>query len=174
MAFTSIDSNTIKVGDPITSDTITLIKTNFDDHELRINSLSTSTGTVFIHNDLVSFVGYNASYPYFFYYMARQDFSVNDFRAQIKSKQGITSGNLTLRLEKSIDTNDANFATILSTDLSFNFATDAEHSVKVASLNPSLNDILTGEIIRVKVINVPTNSFGYNYSGEILVSIGAQ
>jgi len=174
MAFSPIDSNTIKVGDPITSDTITLIKTNFDDHELRISDLELEVGSTIIHNDLVSFVGYSASYPYFFYYMARQNFSVSEFRVQLKSKQGITSGNLTLRLEKSIDTNDANFATILSTDLSFDFASDAEHSVKVASINSSLNDILTDEILRVKVINVPTNVFGYNYSGEILVSIGAQ
>jgi hypothetical protein len=174
MSFVSIDSNTIKVGDPLVKDTLDVIKSNFDDHELRINSLATTGGTVFIHNDLVSFIGYNSSYPYFMYYMARQDFSINDFRAQLRSKQGITTGNLTLRLEKSIDTNDANFATILSTDLVFDFSTDAEHSVKTGTINPSLNDINTGEILRVKVISVPTNTFGYNYSGEIMVSIGAQ
>lgn len=174
MSFSPIDLNIIKVGDPITRDLWLLLKNNMDDHELRINSLATSTGTVFVHNDLISFIGYNSSYPYFMYYMARQDFSINDFRAQLRSKQGITSGNLNLRLEKSIDTNDSNFATVLTSDLSFNFASDTEHSVKVASINPSLNDVLTGEILRVKVISVPTNTFGYNYSGEIMVSIGAQ
>lgn len=174
MSFSPIDLNTIKVGDPITRDLWLLLKNNLDDHELRINSLATSTGTVFIYNEMVSFIGYNSSYPYIMYYMARQDFSINDFRAQIRSKQGITTGTLSLRLEKSINTNDLNFSTILTTDLSIDFATDAEHSVKVASINPSLNDILTGEILRVKVMNVPVNTFGHNYSGEVLLSIGAQ
>lgn len=174
MSFSPIDLNTIKVGDPITRDLWLLLKNNLDDHELRINSLATSTGTVFIYNEMISFIGYNSSYPYVMYYMARQDFSINDFRAQIRSKQGITTGTLSLRLEKSINTNDANFATILTTDLSFDFSTDAEHSVKVASINPTLNDILTGEVLRIKVMNVPTNTFGNNYSGEVLISIGAQ
>jgi len=174
MAFTPLDPNVLKVGDPITADIANQIRTNFDDHETRINSLATSGGTVFIFNQMVSFVGYSPSNPYVMYYLARQDFSVNDFRAQLRSKQGITSGTLSFRLEKSTDTNDANFASILTADLTFNFATDAEHSIKVASINSSLNEIFTGEVLRVKVMGLPTNAFGYNYSGEVLMSVGAQ
>lgn len=169
MAFNPIDINTIKVGDPITRDLWVLLKNNFDDHELRINSLSTTGGTVFIFNGDVSFVNYSSLRPNIFYYTARQDFSINDFRVRLFTKGGITSGNLTLRLEKSNDPNDANFATILTTDITFNFATDADYLEKVAVINPSQNDITTGQIIRVKVIGIPSG-----FTGKILMSIGAQ
>lgn len=169
MAFNPININTIKVGDPITRDLWVLLKNNFDDHELRINSLATSGGTVFIFNGDVSFVNYSASRPNIFYYTARQDFSVNDFRVRLFTKDGITSGNLTLRLEKSNDPNDANFATILTSDISFNFATDTDYTEKIASINAGLNDITTGQILRVKIMSIPSG-----FTGNILMSIGAQ
>ena len=169
MAFSPIDSNTIKVGDPITSDTITLIKNNFDDHELRINSLATSGGTVFIINGDVSFVGFNISNPSIFYYKARQDFSINDFRVQLFTKQGLTSGDLVFDLQKSNDTNDSNFSTVLSSSLSISFLSASNYSEHIASLNPSLNDVLTGQVLRIKVTNIPSN-----FSGSVLISIGAQ
>ena len=174
MSFLTIDPNTIKVGDPITKDLLDLIKSNFDDHELRINSLATSGGTVFIFNGDISLVGFNLSNPVIFYYKARQDFSINDFRVQLFTKQGIATGNLVFDLQKASNTNDSNFSTVLSSSLSFNFATDADYSEKAASLNPSLNDVVTGQVLRVKITNIPTNAFGNNFSGNILLSIGAQ
>jgi len=172
MAFNPIDSNTIKVGDPITKDILDLIKANFDDHELRINSLATTGGTVFIFNGDVSFVNYSSLRPDIFYYTARQDFSVNDFRARLFTKEGISSGNLTLRLEKSNNPGDPGFpffSSVLTSDISFNFATDTDYTEEVASLNASLNDITTGQILRVKVMGIPSG-----FTGKILLSIGAQ
>lgn len=169
MAFSTIDPNKIKVGDPITADLLSQIKESFDDHELRINSLATSGGTVFIFNGDISFLNYSLSHSDIFYYTARQDFSVNDFRVRLFTKQGITSGTLSLTLEKSNDPNDINFASILTSDISYDFATDADYLEKIGLLNASLNDITTGQILRVKVTNVPSG-----FSGKILLSIGAQ
>lgn len=169
MAFLPIDSNSIKVGDPITKDLWDLIKANFDDHELRINSLSTSTGTVFIFNGDIDFSGFRISQPDIFYYKARQDFSVNDFRVQLFTKQGLTSGSLVIQLEKSVDTNNSNFSTILTGPISFNFASAADYSQQVAGIDPGLNDISTDNVLRIKITNIPTG-----FTGKILVSIGAQ
>jgi hypothetical protein len=169
MAFLPIDLNTIKVGDPITRDLWLLLKDNMDDHELRINSLSTSGGTVFIFNGDVSFVGFNISQPNIFYYKSRQDFSINDFRAQLFDKQGISVGNLVIELEKSIDTNNANFSSILSTPISFDFATDLDYAEDVALIDSLQNSIFTDDVLRVKVTNIPSG-----FSGNILLSIGAQ
>lgn len=169
MAFFPIDINTIKVGDPITRDLWVLLKDNFDDHELRINSLATSGGTVFVFNGDVSFLNYSTSRSSIFYYTARQDLAINDFRVRLFTKDGLTSGTLAFQLEVSNDPNNANFTTILNTSLSFNFAVDANYTEKVASINPSLNNILTGQIIRVRVSSYPTN-----FRGDVLMSIGAQ
>lgn len=167
--FIPIDPNKIKVGDPITKDILDAIRSSLNDLDARVTSLSTSGGTVFILNGDLSFVNFSASRPDIFYYTARQDFSVNDFRVRLFTKQGITSGALVFRLEKSSNPNDANFSTILTSDLSFNFATDADYLEKVATINPSLNSITTGQIIRIKMIGVPS---GFN--GSVLISIGAQ
>lgn len=157
------------VGDPLVKEYFDRIKANFDDHESRINSLATSGGTVFIFNGDVDFEDFSSLEPDIFYYKARQDFSVNDFRAQLFGKDGVVSGNLVIDLQKSVDTNDANFATILTSSLSFNFASDAAYSEKVGSIDSALNDILTDEVLRVKVTGLPTG-----YYGKILLSIGAQ
>jgi hypothetical protein len=172
LEFVPIELNTIKVGDPITRDILLLIKNNFDDHESRINSLATSGGTVFIFNGDVSFVNYSSLRSDIFYYTARQDFSVNDFRARLFTKDGITSGNLTFRLEKSNNPGDAgfpSFSSVLTQDISFNFATDTDYTERVGSLNASLNDITTNQILRVKITGIPAG-----FTGKILLSIGAQ
>jgi hypothetical protein len=169
MAFESIDLNTIKVGDPITRDLWVKIKDNFDSHQTSINNLLTAIGTVSIINGDVDFVGYSALEPNIFHYKARQNFSLNDFRVQLFSKQGVTTGNLTLDLQKSIDTNDSNFSTVLTADLEFDFSVDPDYEERVATINASLNSVTVGDVLRVKVLNVP---FGFN--GKILMSIGGQ
>jgi len=167
--YISINENVIKIGDPITKDILDRIKENFDNHEFRINSLATTSVSVPILNGDVSFYGFSFLEPDIFNFKARQDISINDFRVQLFSKQGITSGSLVLRLEKSIDTNNANFSTILNSDLSFNFSTEPDYLEKVASINASLNNITTGQVLRIKVIGIP-----FGFTGKILVSIGGQ
>lgn len=171
--FSPIDPNTIKVGDPITRNLWVNIKDNFDNHELRINNLSISGGNVFIYNQLVSFIGYSSSNPNVMYYAARTSFSINEFRAQLAAKNLTIEGILSFDLQKSPDTNDINFTSILSTELSFNFSTDAEHTIKTAAINSAVNDILAGEVIRVKVTSIPVSIYGQPFSGNILLSIGA-
>lgn len=167
--FTPIDINTIKVGDPITRDLWLAIKNSLDDLDFRVNSLSTTGGTVFIFNGDVSLVNFSPSKPNIFYYTARQDFSINDFRVRLFTKEGISSGNLTFDLQKSSSPLDASFSSILSSNLTFNFATDADYSEKISIINANLNEITTGQIIRVKISNVPSG-----FAGTFLMSIGAQ
>jgi hypothetical protein len=169
MAFTPIDLNKIKVGDPITKDILDSIKYNFDDHEFRINSLSVSGGNVFIFNGDVSFVNYSSLRPNIFYYTARQDFSLNDFRVRLFTKEGVTSGNLTIDLQKSVDPNDSNFNSVLTAPISFDFSSVSDYAEVVSTLNSALNELTTGDILRVKVLAVPNN-----FIGSVLLSIGAQ
>ena len=169
MAFVTIDPNKIKIGDPITKDLWDLLKSNLDDLDSRITSLSSASIVVSLLNGDVSFVGYSALKPVISTHKILQDFSVNDFRVQLFSKLGITTGSLTLRLEKSTNTNDANFATILTSDLVFNFATDADYTERVGSINSLLNSVTTGNVLRIKVISIPA---GFN--GDILISLSGQ
>lgn len=168
MAFVPIDIDTIEVGDPITKEIMDLIKYNLDDLDSRVSSLSVSGGSIYILNGDVSLLGYSSLKQDVFYYKAKQDFSVNEFSCQLFTKQGISSGNLVLDLEKSSDTNDVNFTSILTTTISFNFASDADYSSKSAVVDSGANSIVTGEVLRIKITGVPTG-----FSGKILLNIGA-
>lgn len=169
MAYEEIDIDTIKVGDPITKELLDLIKDNFTDHETRINAAETTGGSVFIFNGDLSLKNFNQADPYILYYKAMQNFSVSEFRAQLFSKGGVVSGSLSLDIQKSSDTNDANFNTILSSDLSFNFASDAAYSQKVATINSSLSNISIDDVLRIEVTSIPSG-----FSGKVLLNIGAE
>jgi hypothetical protein len=169
MAFVAIDSSIIEVGDPITKEIMDLIKFNLDDLDARVTAVSVSGGSVYVLNGDYSLIGYSSTQQDIFYYKAKQDFSVNEFSVQLFTKQGVVTGNLVLDLQKASNTNDANFSSILTTSLSFDFAVDADYSSKSASIDAGLNDITSGQVLRIKVTGVPTGFYG-----KILINIGAQ
>lgn len=168
MAFESIDINTIKVGDPITKEIMDLVKYNLDDLDTRVSGLSVSGGSIYILNGDVSLIGYSSLRQDIFYYKAKQDFSVNEFSVQLFTKQGITSGNLVLDIQKASNTNDANFSTILTTPLSFDFASVTDYSSLPAAIDSGANDITTNQVLRIKITNIPAG-----FSGKILINVGA-
>jgi hypothetical protein len=168
MAFVAIDINTIEVGDPITKEIMDLIKYNLDDLDTRVSGLSVSGGSIYILNQDYSLIGYSSTEQEIFHYKAKQSFSVNEFSVQLFTKQGVTSGNLVFDLQKSVDTNDANFGTILTSSLSFDFAVDADYLLKSAAINSGSNDFVSGDVLRIKVTGVPTGFYG-----TVLINIGA-
>lgn len=169
MSYSPIDPLTIKVGDPITKDLLDKINANFESHETRLNASETTGGSVFIFNGDISFANFNAADPNVFYYKAATDFSISEVRGQIFNKGSITSGSLTLDVQKSTDTNDSGFNTILTSQLTFNFASDANYSEHIASINAGVSAFTAGMVLRVKVTAVPAG-----FSGKILLSIGAE
>lgn len=168
MAFVTIDTSQINVGDPITKELLDKIKNNEDDHESRINQLETSGGSIFILNEAFCLAGIDSGSTDIFYYKATQDMSISDFRVQIFAKGSVSSGTLSFDLEKATNTNNANFNSILDSDLSFNFASDADYLEKTADISSS-NDVDAGEVIRIKVTSTPTN-----FGGKVLIVIGAE
>lgn len=171
MSYSPLDSNKLKVGDPISKSLLDQINFNLIDHEDRINSLQNTGGTVHVLNGDFSFLNFSISSPNIFYYTARQNFSVNDFRVRLFTKGSTTSGTLSFVLEKSANPNNANFNTILTQNLSFNLATDADYAEKVASINSvsNTNNLVTGEILRIRVVSHPVT-----FKESVLISIGAQ
>jgi hypothetical protein len=171
MSFITIDPNKIKVGDPITKETLDLIKSNLDDHEFRINSLNISlSGSLYILNDSFSFLNFEIlDDPNIFYFTARRNFVANDFRVRLFTKGGLTSGSLSFQLEKTTTPSTPSYSSILNSELSFNFAVDANNSEKLASIDSSANSILTGDIIRVRITGHPVN-----FRESVLISIGGE
>jgi hypothetical protein len=173
MAFVPIDVNKIKVGDPITADLLQTIKSNFDDHEFKISSLSITGGSVYILNGDFSFINFNSDPTgqgtSIWHYKARTDFSINDFRIQLFDRSGYVNGELSFELEKASNTNPSNFTTILNSPLTFNFFSDGDYTEKVASIDGTKNDITTGQVLRLRVVSRP----GSFYS-SVLIAISGE
>jgi hypothetical protein len=170
MPFTTIDPNSIQVGDPITKELLDLIKDNMDDHETRILANETLGAVLYVYNGQVDFKNFDSvNGTDIFYYKATTDFNLTDFRIQLFDKQGLTSGTLSFDVQKSTDTNDSNFNTILNSALSFNFASDSDYDEKVASIDAGLAEIASGEVVRVEVTGIPSN-----FNGKVLMVIGAE
>lgn len=169
MSYADIDINTIKVGDPITKELLDLIRANFIDHESRLNQSETTGGSVFILDSAIHLANFSADRPDVFYYKATQDFDISEFRVQIFDKGTIVSGILALDLQKSVDTNNANFNSVLSANLQFDFSTDASYSEKVGTINSSVSQVTPGEVIRIVVTGLPTG-----FKDKILVVIGGE
>lgn len=160
MPFTSISSSVLKVGDPITKDILDLIKGNLDDLDGRVSSLAATGIVTEIANGELDLLGYNSNQPNIAYFKVRTSFSINDFRVQLFDKQGISSGNLVIDLQKATNTDNANFATVLTTPISFDFATDAAYLEKNGSINSSLNSVTPGMVLRIRITGIPTGFFG--------------
>ena len=169
MAFVTIPSTSTDVGAPITKDLMDTLRTNANDHETRISAMEANAPLVYILNGDMSFAGFDISNPNIFYYKAKTAIDITDFRVQLFTKQGITTGTLQFDLQKATNTNDTNFATILTANLSVNFATATDYTEYTASLDGTKTTIAAGSVLRIKVMSIPTG-----FRGQILISVGAQ
>jgi hypothetical protein len=171
MSFTTIDPNKIKVGDPITKETLDLIKSNLDDHEFRITSLGISSfGSFHILNERFSFLNFELTEDSsIFYFTARRPVSITDFRVRLFTKSNLNLGLLSFRLQKSTSPQFSVFDDITSTDLTFDFAVDDNYTEKNASINFFFSSLSVGDIIRVFVSSHPDF-----FNDSVLISIGGE
>lgn len=157
------------VGDPITKEYTDRIKDNLDDLDQRINQVETTGGSVFILNSAFRLAGLDFSDPYIFYYKATQDFSITEFRGQIKEKGLSTTGNLALDLQVSRQANPSVFNSVLNSNLKFDYAAVSAYEEDTAPLNNTQATISAGDILRIEVISTPIN-----FGGDVILSIGGE
>lgn len=169
MAFLTIPASATDVGAPITKDLMDKLRTNGEDHEVRISAMEANASVVYIVNGDMSFAGFDITNPNIFYYKAKTSIVITDFRVQLFTKEGISSGILAFDLQKATNTNDANFATILTGNLSINFATATDYTEYTGTLDGTKTTIALGSVLRIKVASLPSG-----FRGQILISVGAQ
>lgn len=166
MSFVIIDSNKIKVGDPITKELWDAIKNNFDDIDTRVNNLAVSGSNVYIINEAVNFLSYKNSNSDFWYYKVPVNMVITGMNVQLFSKDGISSGSFTVDLQKGTSTDNSTFNTVLTSAVTFNFAIDVSYSVKSASLDPSSSILLAGDVLRLNLSSYPAG-----FKGRVLFLI---
>jgi hypothetical protein len=168
MAFTSLSNTLIQVGKAVKKEIFQVVKDNFDDHETRLNSVEFQQAANFIFNGDISLFGFDSNNPDVYYYKAPTNFSLSDVEGQLFTKQSIVTGALSVDIQKSINTNDVNFSSCLTSDLSFNFATDPNYTSKQATIDGSNSTFITDDVLRIVITSIPEG-----FTGRILLRLGA-
>lgn len=159
MAFTTINPANIEVGDPITADLLTLIKTDLDDHETRVNSLEASASRI----DVFKFLLMNgSSFPTatgVAYYRAEDSFTITKGAIQIFEK-GTMNGAVEIDIKKSItDLNGTSFVSIYTTKPKIIFASVADYAESTNQvINAASSSIVAGNYLRLDITITPTNT----------------
>jgi hypothetical protein len=158
MAFTAIDSNSIEVGDALKSELFSLIKTNFDDHETRLNNLAISANKIEIFPfDLVNASAFSTATG-LAYFQSISTFTIAEAAIRIYEK-GSLAGSIEIDIKRSTtDMDDASFTTIFTTKpkIIYSGASDYDTSVNQVFNSGQIN-ISPGDILRLDVTIAPTN-----------------
>jgi len=157
MAFTTIDPNSIEVGDALRKELFDLIKDNFDDHESRLNSLALSAGKVEIFLfDLVNGSNFSTATG-LAYYQAIETFTITNAAIRIYTKGSLT-GAVEIDIKKSTtDMDNASFTTIFTTKpkVTYSGASDYDTSTNQVFNSGQIN-INPGDILRLDITEAPT------------------
>lgn len=154
MAYVTIPSTSIEVGDALKKELFDLIKENFDDHEARILAFGGGSATISVFNDDVN-IGANPLTTGIVYYEAIRPINIIEVAIQIFQKSPATTGTLSVDVKKNSDTNDANFTTILTTQPEIDIATDPDYTRTTATINTGAQTLNTGDLLRVDITALP-------------------
>lgn len=158
MAFTTINSASIEVGDALKKDLFDLIKSNEDDHETRILSLESSAKKVEIFKYLLLNGSSFSTATGLDYYQAIESFTITDASIRIFEKGALT-GSVEIDIKKSTTNMDSgSFTTIFTTKpkIVYSGASDYDSSANQVFDNTKI-DIVAGDILRLDITIAPGN-----------------
>lgn len=170
MAFVTIPSNAIDVGDPITKDLFDKIKDNFDDHESRLNSVESGNARVEILEGPVLLGGLIVTATGLMHYVASRSFTLTECRIGIFEKNGISSGTLEIDIKKNTTFDNTGMVTVFTTRPSINYATasDYDFSTNQAFDGTKIN-IVADDVLRFDLTSIPAGvgKFYIQFYGEV-------
>lgn len=167
MAFVTIPSSDLDVGDPVKKDIMDKVKDNFDDHETRINTIEGGFNKVSVFNGKVANAGLYVSASTLEgldVYTAAQAFTLTS--AIVTVDVAGTSGTLEIDIQKSTD-DGASWATVFSTKPSVAFGSGDNTPSSNAVF--STTSIATGDLLRLDISSFqsPQRAFWVYVIGEL-------
>ena len=158
MAYTSINSASIEVGDSLKKELFDLIKTDLDDHEARINSLEATAAKVDIFKFLLLNGSSFSTATGLAYYRAEDTFTITKGAIQIFEKNG-GAGSIEIDIKVSTtDLNGTSFTSIFTTKPKLIYASIADYAESTNQVFDATKiNIVPGDYLRLDVTIVPTS-----------------
>lgn len=174
MAFTTISTSDLDVGDPIKKELLDLIKSNQDDLDSRVTAVEGSAGKVIIFNDVVinaSGLSSGGTITGLDMYRAESNFNLTDAKVYIFTKGSLT-GNLEMdiQLSSSADFTSSNSVFTTLPKIVYSTASDYDESANTV-FNATYQSITAGEYLRLDFTELPAGGtigkLGVYLIGEI-------
>ena len=146
----------VTVGDAIKKERFDLYDANFADHEARLLSLASGSGTIELFNDEI-LIGSTATT----FLSSIKDIeimqacSVVEVALRIYTKSPATTGSITIDLKKNTTTNPTGFTSVLTTLPTLNIAACSDYQRTVGVINTSAQACAVGDILRLSISSLP-------------------
>lgn len=154
MPFTTIPSSSILVSKAVKKELMDLIKNNLDDHEIRLNALSAGSGPVVVFDQDFLNISTALDLSNVFSWKATDNCNITKGQIQIYTKDGITTGSLTLDIKKS-STLGGTYTSVFTTKPTINYATATTYQSDDGVFNAG-QAVLQDEYLRFSFSSVPT------------------
>jgi hypothetical protein len=157
MAFTSISSTSIEVGDALKKDLFDLIKGNEDDLNTRLTAVESSSKKIDVFKFLLLNGSSFSTVTGLAYFRAEDTFTITKAAIQIFEKNSL-AGFLEIDILKSTtNLNSASFTSIFTTKPKITYSTAADYDISTNQvLNSAMINIVPGNYLRLDITIAPT------------------
>lgn len=158
MAYTTIDPNSIEVGDPVKKELLDRIKSNEDDLDSRITNIETGNAKVPVFSYVLLNGSSFSTATGLDHYQANQAFTLTNGSFRIFTKGSLT-GTVELDVKRSTTNMDnASFTSVFTTKPKITFASASDYATTVNQVfNSGQINIAVGDILRLDITAAPTN-----------------
>lgn len=160
MAFNSLLDTLIQVSKSVKREIFTTLKDNQDDLQSRLLTLESGANKVVVFDAVVVNATSASSLTGLAYWTSPSNFTLLDAQVGIFEKGSLT-GTLEIDIKKSVDRDDANFSSTLTTRPSLIMASASDYdNSSNAVFNAGNQDVLQNEILRLDITSLPTPVIG--------------
>jgi hypothetical protein len=160
MAYTELPLAIIAVGKAIKREIFTTIRSDLIDHETRITAQELGAAPIEIWNNTVLNASSASTMTGLDYYRAITNFTISRVEIEIFQKGIITSGVLSIDIEKGNTMDAGSMTSVLSAQPSIDFSTAADYAIATGTLNVSNQTVSAGQFLRLDVTSLPSIPLG--------------
>lgn len=155
MAYTAITTGEVTSGEPVSTTTQTKIKTNFDDHEARLQLVESSTAA----SGEILFSVSGRPYVDIDILKSTANMTLTILGVRILVDKAGTAGSLEIDIKKSRA--GGAFTSIFTTKPIIGFAAGDDALSSPGTLDGSQSGIIAGDILRLDITSIQTNGLNF-------------
>jgi hypothetical protein len=157
MAFVSLSSALIAVGRPLIKTIFQTLKDNDDDLDARTSSVEASTNKIVFFDGVIYTAATFATATGLIFHRVQSGIDVTDCKVGIFDKGTVTSGTLSIDVQKATSPDFSASVSIFTTQPSLDLSTASSYDESAnAALSVSNKVLAEGDYIRIDISSLPT------------------